>query len=332
MHVSTPPTTAAVLIATYNRPTYLRTCLEHLQRQTIAPNKIIVVDSSPDDRSEAVSGDFDVIYVRNPLGRGHTATSRMIGLQVAGDSEVIAFIDDDAYAEPDWLEELMRRYDDPRVAGVGGRALNGQPGEEGQGLDEIGRFLPNGTLTGNFAANPGRDVLVDHLLGANMSLRVDSVHAVGGIEDYYPGTCLREESEIALRLRLAGYRLVYTPFAIVEHVGGTYAKGSRFNARYSYYAQRNHFVLLARVLGPRDPRFHRYVGVALQQLRMDLVYAARALGRSRIVGEESIVTGVGRGLTRAATTAAGIAAGLALTIAGAVPRAMTDIEPGRVDE
>lgn len=324
MGVSTPPATAAVLIATYNRPAYLQRCLERLERQTVAPSRVIVVDSSPDDLSEAVAGAHDVVYLRNPLGRGHTATSRMLGVSVAGDADVIAFIDDDAYAEPDWLEQLLRRYDDPSVGGVGGRASNNQPGEETQGLDAIGMFLPDGTLTGNFAADPGEDVAVDHFLGANMSLRLAAVRAVGGIQDYYPGTCLREESEIALRMRLAGYTMIYAPDALVEHVAGTYAKGSRFNARYSYFAQRNHFVLLGRVVGRHDPRFRRYVGVAARQWRGDLAYAVRALGRGRLLGDESIVSGVGRGLTKAAATGAGIAAGLWLVWSGRIPRARAE--------
>lgn len=311
-----------MLIATYNRPELLTTCLAHLDRQTVTPSRIIVVDSSTDDRSAQVAAAHGgVVYLRNPLGRGHTATSRSIGVAAAGDVDVIAFIDDDAFADPDWLEQLLRRYDDPRVGGVGGRASNGIPGEELEGWDAIGRFLPDGTLTGNFAADPGKDVLVDHLLGANMSLRMSAVRAIGGIQDYYPGTCLREESEIALRLRLAGYRLVYTPSAYVLHVAGPYAKGRRFDARYSYFGQRNHLVLLGRVLGPRDRRFRQYLGVARRQLGADLAYAAGALRRKRLVGDESVVSGVGRGLTKAASTGAGTVVGLALVAARRIPLA-----------
>ena len=245
----------------------------------------------------------------------------MLGLAAIRSADVVAFIDDDAYAEPNWLEELLRPYDDPHVAGVGGRASNGIPGEEAEGWDAIGKLLPDGTLTGNFAANPGRDVPVDHFLGANMSLRMSAVQAVGGIQDYYPGTCLREESEIALRLRLAGYEMIYKPNAAVLHVAGQYAKGRRFDARYSYYGQRNHLVLLGRVLGTRDPRFHRYLGVAVRQVGSDLLYAGRSLGRPRLMGEESIVRGVARGVTRAATGTAGIIVGLTLVWGGRVPRA-----------
>ncbi|GAA1919595.1 hypothetical protein GCM10009775_10230 [Microbacterium aoyamense] len=321
---------AAVLIATYNRPDFLRTCLEHLSRQTVQPERIIVVDSSTDSRSEAVAQGVDkVIYVRNPLGRGHTATSRMLGVALIGDADVVAFIDDDAYAEPDWLEQLLQRYEDPQVAGVGGRASNGQPGEESQGLDAIGKFRPDGTLTGHFAAHPGHDVDVDHFLGANMSLRASSLRDIGGIQDYYPGTCLREESEIALRLREAGSRLVYTPDAFVEHVAGTYAKGRRFDARYSYYGERNHIVLLARVVGTRDPRFRNYLRVALDHVRRELAYAARALGRGKLRGPSSIVTGVGSGLTKAAGAFWGLSVGLWLVATGRVPRAQVRFSPPR---
>lgn len=321
MRVSTSLTTVAVLIPTYNRPDYLRRCLEHLDRQTVAPEQIIVVDSSLDDRSADVAREHGgITYLRNPLGRGHTATSRQLGV-AAAETAIIAFIDDDAFAEPGWLEQLVRRYDDPRVGAVGGRASNGQIGEEAVGLESIGQFLADGTLTGHFAADPGRDVFVDHLLGANMSLRLSVARALGGIQDYYPGTCLREETEIVLRMRQAGYLVVYTPSALVEHVAGPYARGRRFDARYSYYGQRNHIVLLARVLGTHDPRFYHYLGVARGQVASELRYAVDALRRRRLLGEESIVSGVGRGLTRAICTAAGIVVGRVLIAARRVPRA-----------
>src|SRR5690606_24666990 len=145
------------------------------------------------------------------------------------------YLDDDAYPAPNWLAELLKRYDAPDVAGVGGRADNGRPQEEAEGLDEVGRLLPDGRLTGHFAAITLGDVEVDHLLGANMSMRREVIDELGGIRDLYPGTCLREESDIALRARKAGYRLIYTPDAVVRHVGGTYAQGRRFNLRYEYY-------------------------------------------------------------------------------------------------
>lgn len=304
-----PPATAAVVVATYNRPDHVRRCLEHLGAQTRRPDEVVVVDSSPDARTRDVVDGFPAVrYLRNNLGRGHTAASRAIGM-AAVDSDVVAFVDDDAYAEPGWLAAILGRYDDPRVAAVGGRAVNGQPGEEAEGIGRIGRLRRDGTLTGYFAADPGRDVDVDHLLGANMSVRASVVAQLGGIRDLYPGTCLREETDIQLRMRHAGYRIVFAPDAVVEHVGGQYARGRRFDLRYTYYGQRNHVVLLTTTLGWRDPHVRRYAGAVVRDVGRHLGYAARALGRVRSA-DGSVVRGVGNGLLRAGASAAGSAVGV----------------------
>ncbi len=303
---------ASVVVATYNRPNHVRTCLEHLARQSVAPERTIVVDASPTTATrDVVQGFPGVTYLRNDRGPGTTATSRAVGLGEVT-SDVVAFLDDDAYAAEDWLEQLVARYEDPGVGAVGGRALNGQPGEDSEGADRVGLLLDDGSLTGFFAADPGGDVDVDHLLGANMSMRREALESVGGIEDHYPGTCLREETEPVLRLRLAGWRVVYTPDAVVEHVAGPYAKGRRFDLRYTYYAQRNHVVLLARTVGVRDARFRRHLRTSVRQAGDELRYAGRAVGRLR-TREGSAVRGVGNGILRSVTTLAGAAGGLGAT-------------------
>lgn len=297
-----------MIIATYRRPEYVRTCLAHLAAQTVAPVDIVVVDASRDDLTHhVVSHAPGVRYLRNERGAGSTATSRAIGVG-ATRGEILAFVDDDAYADPDWLEQLLLRYDDPSVAAVGGRARNGQPNEESEGIGEIGRLLPNGRLTGYFAADPGRDVEVDHVLGANMSLRRSVVDSLGGIQDHYPGTCLREETEMPLRMRQAGYRVIYTPDAIVRHVAGPYARGKRFDLRYSYFGQRNHVVLLARTTGARSRYFRRYLLSAAREIGADFVYA----GRSIVAPERTLrsrIRGGGGGLARALVKSAGLFGG-----------------------
>ncbi|WP_435736843.1 glycosyltransferase family 2 protein [Cellulosimicrobium sp. PMB13] len=302
-------TSASVVVPTYNRPDHVRTCLEHLSRQSFAPERIVVVDASPTTATRDVVRDVPgVTYLRNDRGAGSTATSRAIGVREVT-SDVVAFLDDDAFAAEDWLEQLVARYDDPRVGAVGGRALNGQPGEEAEGADRVGLLLDDGSLTGFFAADPGRDVAVDHLLGANMSMRRAALESVGGIEDHYPGTCLREETEPVLRLRLAGWHVVYTPDAVVRHVAGPYAKGRRFDLRYTYYGRRNHVVLLARTVGVGDPRFRRNFGAVARQTGAEIAYAGRSVTRLW-TRQGSVTRGVGNGVLRAGTNVAGTLGGL----------------------
>jgi GT2 family glycosyltransferase len=302
---------AVVVVATYRRPDHVRTCLEHLAAQTLRPARTIVVDASPDDLTRTVVADFDAVeYRRNDHGAGTLATSRAIGIEGV-DADVVAFIDDDAYAFPEWLEELLQPYVDPTVGAVGGRALNGQADEANQGLGQIGLLLPDGRLTGYFAADPGRVVDTDHMLGANMSYRLEAARRVGGVHDFYPGTCLREDADMPLRLGRAGWRIVFAPRAVVRHVAGQYAKGVRFDSRYRYYGSRNHVVLLATTLGYRDPVFRSYLATAVRTAGGDLRGAVTAL---KAPGWRAKSRGAAGACRRAAIGVAGTAAGLVASV------------------
>ena len=87
-----------------------------------------------------------------------------------------------------------------------------------------------------------------------MSFRRAALERIGGIRDGYRGTCIREETDLCLQVTAAGYRLVYAPDAVVEHVAAPYAKGSRFDLRYAYWAQKNHLILLIRHFGSSAAR------------------------------------------------------------------------------
>lgn len=299
---------AVVVVATYRRPEYVRTCLEHLGRQTRAPRRIVVVDASPDTLTRTVVDEFPgVEYRRNDLGAGTLAASRAIGSHDATE-DVVAFIDDDAYAEPQWLAELLAAYEPDDVGAVGGRASNDRPGEEAEGLDRIGRLLPNGRLTGNFGADPGRIVDADHMLGANMSVRTSVLTEIGGIHDYYPGTCLREDSDLALRVRTAGYRIVFAPDAAVLHVAGDYAKGRRFDRRYRFYGARNHVLLLRTTLGWSDPHLARYLFSVVASTGREAFTGVREWDSKGSLSAR--LRGLGGGAIRAAVDVAGTVAGL----------------------
>jgi len=272
--------TASVVVATYQRPTHVRICLEHLMAQTVHPARIIVVDGSPGTETRDVVAEFTgVEYRRNDRGAGTLATSRAIGLAGIVD-EVVAYVDDDAYAHPDWLEELLRPYSDTHVGAVGGRADNGREGEDREGIGQIGLLLPNGGLTGFFAADPGRVVETDHMLGANMSYRTQLARRLGGVRDFYPGTCLREDADMPLRIRRSGLKVVFAPAAVVRHVAGEYPRGQRFDRRYRYYGARNHIVLLTTALGWRDPHVRRYARTVSSRIVRECGGAVAALWRT----------------------------------------------------
>ena len=148
-----------------------------------------------------------VHYLRNDASVGTLPTSRRIGVERSSGA-IIAFLDDDAYADPGLAPGA-----DPGVwtgAWAGWAAKHGttEPGELTTGVDEIGRFLSNGLLTGNFVADPGRIIEVDHMIGCNMSVRREVLEAAGGIPEWPAGvSALREDLFLSLRIRDAGYSL-----------------------------------------------------------------------------------------------------------------------------
>ena len=240
----------SVIVITLNRPDYVRRCLECLESQVPHPDQIIVVDSSKDDVTTKVVAEFPgVLYLRNDNGFGRMTTSRNIALKHAT-GEIIAFVDDDAFAHAGWLAGLLAAYTSPEIGAVGGRALNNNPGEETQGIDRIGKLTPYGSLEGYFAADPGKTISVDHIIGCNMSFRREVLARLGGFREDFPGISgVCEDSDMSLRVRKLGYTILFTPAAVLDHVGAPQAVGKRFDTAYTFNGHRNRMVMLVSNFG-----------------------------------------------------------------------------------
>ena len=114
----------SVVICAYTEARWeeLLACVESVQRQTVPCKEIfVIVDHNPTLLDRVYSQLPMVIAIPNGEARGLAGT-RNTGVAAAG-GDVIAFIDEDAAAEPDWLDRLGKRYGDPKVLGVGGAIL-----------------------------------------------------------------------------------------------------------------------------------------------------------------------------------------------------------------
>jgi GT2 family glycosyltransferase len=108
-------------------------------------------------------------------------------------------------------------------------------------------------------------VEVDHGIGANMSFRREVLAQLGGFRDDFAGTALREDTDVFLRLRALGYRAVFSPQAVVDHVGAPHMRGRRFDFRYLFWARHNHALLLARNFGFGSLQFRTWVANELRR-------------------------------------------------------------------
>lgn len=133
--------------------------------------------------------------------------------------DIVAFLDDDAVAQSDWLVRLAAHYRDPAVLGVGGAIepawTAGRPKTFPPELDWV--------VGCTYAGLPERASRVRNVIGANMSFRRSVFDAVGGFDPTMGRTAHRplgcEETELCLRAqrRWPNGVIMYEPLARVRH-------------------------------------------------------------------------------------------------------------------
>lgn len=186
-------------------------------QQPAARELIVVVDHNVELLDRVCSELPEAVVIANSERRGLSG-ARNSGIAVAR-GELIAFLDDDAVAEPGWLAALAEPYDDPRVMGVGGAIL---PRWE----QADARWFPaefNWVVGCSYAGLPLRPAPVRNLIGCNMSFRAEPLRALGGFRHEIgrvgerPLGC--EETELCIRLlqRWPGSLLIHQPRAAVRH-------------------------------------------------------------------------------------------------------------------
>ena len=171
---------ASVIVSTYDHGRWddLSACLDALRRQTVAPREVlVVVDHNPVLLRDARQSFGWATVVDNHRSRG-LAGARNAGLDVAQGS-IVAFIDDDARAEVDWLEQLQACFASPATVGAGGALLprwtNGVP-----------RWFPSEffwVLGCSYTGLPTQLAPVRNPIGASMAVRTAVLRDIGGFRE-----------------------------------------------------------------------------------------------------------------------------------------------------
>lgn len=209
-----PP--VSIIISTDGRCQALRNTLRSLDYLDYPNFEVCVVAGPTDNGTHALLDSYAGRIKRADCPERNLSRSRNLGIALAA-SEILAFIDDDAVPEPDWLRELVAGYDDPRVAATGGIVFD-HTGLKPQYLYTTANRLGNADWELD-APNPELNrPLSDsfpYLQGTNTSFRRGQLIAIGGFDEeieFY-----LDETDVCCRLVDAGYLIRQLPNAPVHH-------------------------------------------------------------------------------------------------------------------
>jgi glycosyltransferase involved in cell wall biosynthesis/GT2 family glycosyltransferase len=213
-----PPVSVVICAYTLERIDRIAAAIESLQHQSVPPHEIVlVIDHSPELEAECRRRWPQVNVLPNREQQGLSG-ARNTGLEEAS-GEVVAFLDDDAVAAPDWIERLGAAYAEERVLGAGGTVRPdwsaGRPPWFPPEFDWVVGCTHSGM--------PREREAVRNLVGANMSFRRAALVEAGGFRHELgrigkiPAGC--EETDLCIRIgqRHPEGEIVYDPGAVVDH-------------------------------------------------------------------------------------------------------------------
>jgi len=273
--------------------------VDSVHAQTRPPERVVlVIDHNPTLFARARDRFAGDVVVENTGVQG-LSDARNTGIDHAT-GDIIAFLDDDATADPEWLEHLAEGYSDDSVLAVGGHISplweDKRPGWFPEEFDWVAGCTYLGART---ERGPVRN-----MIGANMSFRRDYVVEAGGFRRDVGRTSTQlvgdEETELCIRISQKHPGVIlYEPTALVWHnVPASRGKWSYFMPR--CYAEGISKGIMARSVGTQD-------GLSSER-RHVLVTLPKGVLRNLAVVFRGDLWGVGRAAT--------IIVGLAATVAG----------------
>ena len=244
---------ASVIICAYTEKRWddLVAAIESVQQQN-AREIVVVVDHNPALLTQVQAYFPGVIGIENSEPQGLSG-ARNSGVAIA-QGTLVAFLDDDAMAEPDWLARLCRCCEDPQVMGTGGTV-------EPYWLSKQPKWFPEEfywTLGCTYQERPEKPIVVRNPFGGCTCYRRELFEAVGGFRtgigrDRSARPMGGEETELCIRARQHWPERIflYEPGAIIHHrIPAARATWRYFRTR--CYAEGLSKAVVAQYVGTKD--------------------------------------------------------------------------------
>ncbi len=240
------------MVVNWNRRDLLRECLRSLARQQQVGFEVILVDNGSQDGSlEMARAEFQncptftLRTIANPCNRGFCAANNQ-GIAAARGA-FIALLNNDAEAHPQWLAALRRAFDQGLDIGMAASKILVM--EDPRRIDKVGHLIyPDGQNRGRGTGelDLGQYDAMEEVLwpdGCAAMYRRAMLEQIGGFdEDFF---AYGDDAELGLRARIAGWRCLYVPEAVVRHHRG--ATLGLASARRLELIERNRVLLAAKL-------------------------------------------------------------------------------------
>lgn len=230
----------AVVIVNYNSGSLLRRCLEHLSRQTLKPDQIVIVDNnSQDEETNALLNELsNAQVIRSSVNVGFGAAVNL-GVNTLSGVDYVCSLNPDAFVTESWLEHLVAAAAaHPEYGSFASLTLMDEMRDMVDGAgDELHvsglhwrRF--HGFRLADMQLQPTPQFSA---CAAAALYRIDAFLQVGGFDESF--FMYGEDVDIGFRLQLAGYPCLFVPDAIAYHIGS--ATSGRDSDLSLYYGHRN---------------------------------------------------------------------------------------------
>jgi GT2 family glycosyltransferase len=181
---------------------------------------IVIDDSSPDNSLSILKFVKGIKIFKNSTNKGFIYSCNFGARKAKG--KYLYFLNNDTLVTPGWLDHLVQTFKNFPGTGLAGSKLLYPNGR----LQEAGGIIWKDGSAWNFGRyqDPNDPVFnyareVDYCSGASIMIPKVIFNKMKGFDSYYsPAYC--EDSDLALRLRDRGYRVIYQPFSIVIHFEG----------------------------------------------------------------------------------------------------------------